>query len=524
MVPASKHQASPTIVPNCPTLPPSPTIDALPSCPTLPPSPILNLNRPRGPLSLDKLNSNVVNAKYAVRGRLAIRAEQLKFELMENPEKFPFKKIINANIGNPQSLDQKPISFYRQVLSLVEYPQLLDKPEISLLYKSDTISRAKKLIKAVGSVGAYSNAQGVHKVRESVAKFIEKRDGFPSDPAHIYLTTGASSAVTMLLNVLSQDNRSGFLIPIPQYPLYSATLTLTGATAVQYHLDEEHGWATNVEEIADIVDEASSECIDLKTIVVINPGNPTGSILTKQNIQDIIRIAARDHLVIIADEVYQANVYKGEFFSFKKVLREMQQEHPGKYEEVQLASLHSTSKGMIGECGHRGGYMELVGFHPSVEEVIYKLAAIQLCPVVMGQVAVELMVNPPQPGDESFEEFNTEYNGIFNTLKHRSSVLYKAFQEMEGVECQAPEGAMYLFPKINFPQKALDEAKALNEVPDEMYCLQLLEETGICVVPGSGFGQKSDTWHLRTTFLAPVEDYSVALAKFHKKFMDKYRD
>lgn len=98
MVPASKHQASPTIVPNCPTLPPSPTIDALPSCPTLPPSPILNLNRPRGPLSLDKLNSNVVNAKYAVRGRLAIRAEQLKFELMENPEKFPFKRLLTQTL------------------------------------------------------------------------------------------------------------------------------------------------------------------------------------------------------------------------------------------------------------------------------------------------------------------------------------------------------------------------------------------------------------------------------------------
>lgn len=488
------------------------------------PKPSISSTLQRGPLSLDKLNTNVVNAKYAVRGRLAIRAEQIKAQIEKNPGSFPFKKIINANIGNPQQLDQKPISFYRQVLSLVEYPQLLEKPEISALYKPDTIARAKHLIKAIGSVGAYSNAQGVELVRKSVANFIEKRDGFPSDPSRIYLTTGASSAVTMLLNAQSQDKKSGFLIPIPQYPLYSATLTLTGATAVQYHLDESKGWATNVDEISDIVDEAKAENIDLKTIVVINPGNPTGSILTKENIRGIIDIAAKDHLVIIADEVYQENVYRGEFHSFKKVLREMQQEFPGKYEEVQLASLHSTSKGMIGECGHRGGYMELVGFKPEVEEVIYKLAAIQLCPVVMGQVAVELMVNPPQPGDESYEEFNAEYSGIFNTLKHRSSVLFEAFKDMEGVECQAPEGAMYLFPKITLPKKALEKAKSLNEVPDELYCLELLEETGICVIPGSGFGQQDGTWHFRTTFLAPVDDYAAALTSFHKRFMDKYRD
>lgn len=298
---------------------------------------------------------------------------------------------------------------------------------------------------------------------------------------------------------------------------------MTGATAVQYHLDESKGWATNVDEISDIVDEAKAENIDLKTIVVINPGNPTGSILTKENIRGIIDIAAKDHLVIIADEVYQENVYRGEFHSFKKVLREMQQEFPGKYEEVQLASLHSTSKGMIGECGHRGGYMELVGFKPEVEEVIYKLAAIQLCPVVMGQVAVELMVNPPQPGDESYEEFNAEYSGIFNTLKHRSSVLFEAFKDMEGVECQAPEGAMYLFPKITLPKKALEKAKSLNEVPDELYCLELWKKPAF-----ASFLDRFWTARRNMAFpyylLAPVDDYAAALTSFHKRFMDKYRD
>lgn len=476
------------------------------------------------PLTIDKLNVNVVNAKYAVRGRLAIRAEQLKTLIQETPSKYPFKSVINANIGNPQQLDQKPITFYRQVLSLVEYPQLLDKPETSLLFKADAIARAKKIISQVGSIGAYSNAQGVHMVRSSVAKFIEKRDGFPADTHSIFLTSGASSAVNMLLNAQATGSSAGFLIPIPQYPLYSATLTMMGAAAVQYHLDEANNWATNVDEISKIVDTSKAQGIDLKTIVVINPGNPTGTVLDEANIRGIIDIAAEHGIVIIADEVYQANVYRGEFVSFKKVLCKMQAETPHKYDTVQLASLHSTSKGMIGECGHRGGYMELVGFNPEVIDTIYKLAAVQLCATVPGQVAVELMVNPPLPGEESYEEFTAEYTHIFNTLKHRANVLYEAFKTMEGVSCQEPEGAMYLFPQIALPPKAIAEAKRLNEVPDEFYCLEMLEETGICVIPGSGFGQKDGTWHFRTTFLAPVDDYAAALTSFHKKFMDKYRD
>lgn len=480
-------------------------------------------NMPR--LTVDKLNENVVNAKYAVRGRLALRAEELRDQIKANPGSLPFKEVINANIGNPQQLDQQPITFYRQVLALVQYPALLSNPDVGLLFKQDAIERAQQLITEIGSVGAYSHSKGIPFVRKSIAKFIEERDGFPSDPERIYLCSGASNGVTQLLNALSTGPSSGFLIPIPQYPLYSATLTLVNSTAVQYHLDEKKGWATNVEEIRDIVEATKEQGIDLKSIVVINPGNPTGAVLSEQNIRDIIEVAADDHLVIIADEVYQANVFVGEFISFKKVLCQLQQENPGgKYDGVHLASIHSTSKGMIGECGQRGGYMELTGFDAEVEDHIYKLASISLCPVVTGQVLTELMVHPPAPGGDSYETFTSEYNGIFNTLKHRATVLYNAMKTMEGVEIQEPQGAMYLFPRITLPQKAIDAAKAQGEVPDEFYCLQLLEKTGICVIPGSGFGQVEGTWHFRTTFLAPGDDYATDLANFHKEFMDKYRD
>jgi alanine transaminase len=127
-------------------------------------------------LSINNINPNVKKAEYAVRGELAVRSEEYRARLAKG-EKLPFDKVISANIGNPQQLDQKPITFFRQVLSLVEYPQLLDHEDVlvkNLGYKSDVISRARSLLKMVGSVGAYSPSAGTLGIRESVARFIER--------------------------------------------------------------------------------------------------------------------------------------------------------------------------------------------------------------------------------------------------------------------------------------------------------------------------------------------------------------
>lgn len=146
-----------------------------------------------------------------------------------------------------------------------------------------------------------------------------------------------------------------------------------------------------------------------------------------------------------------------------------------------------------------------------------------LCAPVTGQCMVELMVNPPVEGDPSYELYRKEYDGINAGLRERAQALYKAFTEMEGVECQSPQGSMYLFPTIHVPQKAVDAAKEAGKSPDEFYCLRLLDATGVCIVPGSGFGQKEGTLHFRTTFLAPGTDWVGRITKFHKEFMDEYR-
>lgn len=126
-------------------------------------------------LSIDNINPNVKQAQYAVRGELAVRAEKYRAKLSKEHEKLPFESVISANIGNPQQLDQKPLTFFRQVASLLENPLLLEKEKVlidHLGYKQDVIDRARWLLKDVHSVGAYSASQGGVGIRESIAKFI----------------------------------------------------------------------------------------------------------------------------------------------------------------------------------------------------------------------------------------------------------------------------------------------------------------------------------------------------------------
>lgn len=394
-------------------------------------------------LNVNNINPHVKAAKYAVRGEIPIKAEEYRAKIARGEGKdLPFDKVISANIGNPQQLDQKPITFFRQVASILENPSLLDH-ELLLVgymgYKKDVIARAKKLLSAVGSVGAYSQSNGAPGIRQSIADFIERRDGYPADPNRIYLSAGASSGVNTLLHVICSSERTGVLVPIPQYPLYTATLSVLNARCVPYYLDEDANWGTNLQTIKEAYQKAKSEGTDVRAIVVINPGNPTGASLSKEDIESVIKFAAEEKLVLMADEVYQTNVFIGTFTSFKKVLRDLQKTQLGEFENVELASLHSVSKGMVGECGHRGGYLELVGFDEEVVAQMYKFVSIMLCPPVIGQCIVECMVNPPREGDESYELYKKEYDGIYKGLHERAYALFEAFKGMEGVECQTPQ-------------------------------------------------------------------------------------
>ena len=263
---------------------------------------------------------------------------------------------------------------------------------------------------------------------------------------------------------------------------------------------------------------------------MINPGNPTGAVLSRKNIEMIIRFAKKHGLTILADEVYQENVYgKGlKFFSFAKVLHELGEE------DVTLFSFHSVSKGFLGECGHRGGYLEVRNMPDDVYAELVKFQSISLCANVPGQLVTYLMVAPPEKGSPSHALYMKERGAILSDLKEKAELLGKGLNGIEGMSTGIPQGAMYAFVKFELPHpkganlaKMTPEARLKYEASrDSDYCLKLLEETGICVVPGSGFGQQPGTLHFRTTFLPPKAEIRAMvekLKKFHVSYLAKLK-
>jgi alanine transaminase len=383
-----------------------------------------------------------------------------------------------------------------QIAALTEYPDLLDSPDVGKMFPSDTQERAKKMLENVGSVGAYSHSKGCASVRQNVANYIEERDGHATDPEMIYLTAGASAGVQLLLSVVVSGPEVGIMIPIPQYPLYSAALAFNNAKPIRYILKSHDNWSADVDAMAKQVDEERAKGTDVRAVVIINPGNPTGGCLTLENIQAIIKMAHDKRLVVMADEVYQTNIFLPKefpFISFRKVLKDFGKSGDEKQraiaDEVELVSFHSISKGVTGECGRRGGYFELTNMSADVEAQIYKMASVNLCPPISGQLGVDMLVRPPKQGEPSYDLWKKETDGIHATLMERSKKIAGKFNELEGIECGEAQGALYLFPEITLPSKAIEKAKEEKRSPDLYYCLRLLDATGICVVPGSGFGK-----------------------------------
>ncbi|XP_063704820.1 alanine aminotransferase 1 [Culicoides brevitarsis] len=474
-------------------------------------------------VTLDNINPSIKVMEYAVRGPLVIRAGQIEKELQEGTKK-PFTEVIRANIGDCHAMGQVPLTFIRQVLGLITYEPLFKDPNIP----TDCKERARAILKDCkgSSVGSYSDSAGIDIIRKHVAQYIENRDGIPSDWQNIILSAGASGsikAILALLRCVQNNKRPGVMVPIPQYPLYSATITEFDMHQIGYYLDESKHWGLDINELQRSIDEARKVSCP-RAIVIINPGNPTGQVLSKENIQEIIKFAYKEKLFIFADEVYQDNIYApgSKFHSFKKVMSEMGEP----YSKMELASFMSCSKGYMGECGIRGGYAEIVNMCPDVKAMLLKSISAQLCPTTIGQACMDCVVNPPKQGEPSYELWQKERSEVLDSLKVRAEMVAKTFNSIEGFSCNAVQGAMYAFPQIKLPEKAIEAAKKAGQAPDVFYAFQLLENTGICIVPGTGFGQKPGTYHFRTTILPQTDKLKHMLElfrNFHEKFLAQYK-
>jgi len=469
------------------------------------------------------MNQKVVHAEYAVRGRLPTRAAAIQKELTSGQSSYPFSQLVFCNIGNPQAVGQRPLTFNREVLALLTAPQLLAKAEQLVemgLISVEAAARAKEYIEKSAKVGAYTDSVGFSFVREEVCDFIEKRDGARPDSSHVMLTNGASEGVRLIMSALAATHlggRVGIMAPIPQYPLYSALSTLMDSELVGYYLDEDQNWAVSVPALEAAYNEATSRGVKVRGLVVINPGNPSGTNLTPESLEQVALFAADKGLVLMADEVYQENILtEHPFKSMSSVVKQQKL-------DVELASFHSLSKGFLGECGVRGGYCVFENFDAEVMQQLVKLKSIELCSNTIGQLSVGLMVRPPSADAATL--YAQEKADVLGSLKAKAEVLRSALSKLEGISMPPIGGAMYAFPQVKLPKAAVAAAEAKGIAADEFYCMQALETTGLVVVPGSGFRQVEGTFHFRTTFLPTLEQMKKALdafATFHNNFMKQY--
>jgi alanine transaminase len=479
---------------------------------------------PFATLTVQDLPKQVVDCEYAVRGTLVQKAEELEWKLLQQAQgkvseedRLPFDRLVPCNIGNPQAVGQAPVTFHRQVIACLAEPSLIDQEG---LFPADVRERATHYLSGItdGKVGAYSHSKGHGVFRKGVAAFLTARDGVEANPEDIFLTDGASASVKMVLQLCVRGPQDGVLLPIPQYPLYSAAMTLLGGQSVGYFLDEEAGWGINMQELERATAEFKKGGGVPRAIAVINPGNPTGQVLSRQMIEGVLSFAEREKLMILADEVYQDNIHADgkEFVSFRQVAREMGT-------TAELFSFHSCSKGVVGECGLRGGMVHCENVDPGVMDQIYKMASVTLCSNVLGQALMASIVTPPPEEGPSRTQFDADRDGVRSALKRKAKMVADRFNSMEGMTCQPIEGAMYAFPKVIIKGYVMKKAISYATPADHIYCLEMLERTGVICVPGSGFGQKPGEFHFRMTILPDEEtlgDCLDRIEKFHNEHPD----
>jgi len=332
----------------------------------------------------------------------------------------------------------------------------------------------------------YANALGSDEARKAIADYAKRTTGKEITKEDVINFVGGSEAIIISLQALLNPGEN-VLLPRPGYSVYNGEMNFLGAEINQYDLDEEKNWEVDVESLRKNVNEKT------KAIVVINPSNPTGGIISKKNLQTIIGVAAEHELPIISDETYDQIIFDEEEFIPMASLSK----------DVPVISLGGISKSYLAS-GFRGGWIYKHDPNRALDdyfEAIKKLCRLRLSNVGAAQLAIEAALNGPQKHIKDYVA----------TLQKRRDYAFKRISEIEGLSCVKPKGAFYCFPKIEFPIES-----------DKEFCLSLLKEKGVLVVFGSGFGQKEGTHHFRIVFLPPEETLNEAFDKIEEFIKEKY--
>jgi len=336
----------------------------------------------------------------------------------------------------------------------------------------------------------YSDSKGIFAARKAVMHETQKQGikGVALDD--IYLGNGASELIVMATNALL-DNGDELLLPMPDYPLWTAAASLSGGTPVHYLCDEANGWMPDLDDIRAKITPRT------KGIVVINPNNPTGALYSDALLQGIVALAREHGLVIFADEVYDKVLYDGARHTPLASLST----------DVLTLTFNSLSKAYR-SCGYRAGWLVVSGDKKPAKDYIEglnMLSNMRLCSNVPGQWAVQTALG----GHQSIDELVN----AGGRLRQQRDLAYELITAIPGVSCVKPQAALYMFPRLDPAVYPIQD--------DQQFFLDLLQETKVMLVQGTGFNWPAPD-HFRIVFLPHEADLREAISRM-AAFLKKYR-
>jgi alanine-synthesizing transaminase len=346
------------------------------------------------------------------------------------------------------------------------------------------------MIRNLPNSSGYSDSKGIFSARKAVMHETQKQDIRGVTLDDIYLGNGASELIVMATNALL-DNGDELLLPAPDYPLWTAAASLSGGTPVHYQCDEANGWMPNLDDIRAKITPRT------KGIVVINPNNPTGALYADALLLEIVTIAREHGLVIFADEVYDKVLYDGVKHTALGSLSN----------DVLTLTFNSLSKSYR-SCGYRAGWMVVSGDKRPAKDYIEglnMLSNMRLCANVPGQYAIQTALG----GYQSIDDLVCEGG----RLRRQRDLAYSLITAIPGVTCVKPSAALYMFPRL--------DPKIYPIEDDQQFFLELLQETRVMLVQGSGFNWSASD-HFRIVFLPHEDDLREAISRI-AHFLETYR-
>ncbi|MDR2876230.1 MAG: pyridoxal phosphate-dependent aminotransferase [Methylobacillus sp.] len=397
-------------------------------------------------------SSKLHNVCYDIRGPVLQRAREMEDE---------GQRIIKLNIGNPA-----PFGF--------EAPEEI----------------VQDVIHNLPDASGYSDSKGLFAARRAIVHYTQQKNikGVTTDD--VIVGNGVSELIVIAMNALL-NNGDEILVPAPDYPLWTAAVSLSGGTPRHYLCDEQSGWMPDLADIRSKITPAT------RGIVIINPNNPTGALYPREILEGIIAIAREHGLVVFADEIYDKVLYDGNEHTSIASLAD----------DVLFVTFNGLSKNYR-SCGYRAGWMVVSGEKRHATDYIEglnMLASMRLCANVPGQFAIQTALG----GYQSINDLVAPGG----RLCRQRDVAYEMLTAIPGVTCVKPKAAMYLFPKL--------DPKMYPIADDQQFILELLLEERVLLVQGTGFNWPQPD-HFRVVFLPSVDDLNEAIGRV-ARFLENFR-